>query len=84
MFEDEQSLPLSQVKLAIGDRDVFTGPGDSCSQVGGHVVGALFGVGVGGIVFGCKPFKPVFKVSSCCRVGVFGDDQARTCVSEKN
>ncbi len=84
VFEDEDSLPLTEIQLAVGHRHVFTGARDSRSQMGWHVIGALGCVSVGGVVFRSELLEPLFQVSPGGWVCIFGDDQAGTGVAQED
>ena len=52
--------------------------------MGWHIVGAFIGVTKGGIAIGYEAEEEAFKVVPDLRLGIFADDQRRTCMVNEN
>ncbi len=83
VLPEVDTLPGAEHQLAGAEGDAQLGSGQCRLDVCRHVVGALQGVGVQGVIFRYQAIEPVFQVNTGTIVVVFLDQQGRRCVANE-
>ena len=75
MLAQVNTLPDTQVKSAISNRDINTATQEAILYVSGHVVVAFGHMAKERVAVGCQAAKKPFQVTADFRVGVFLNQQ---------
>ena len=84
MFEQKNSLPGAELHFSISNRNSFARPGQNCADVRSAIVAAFGRVREIVGIFRDQALEEFFEIFACSWIGVLHNNQATTCVLNKN
>ena len=83
MFENENTLPRSELHSSIHNGYCLTGAGQRHPDMRWHIIAALGTVREVVCIFGHQPVEELFEIAARCRIGIFHDQKTATGVLNK-